>query len=168
MFVSIIAARDKNNLIGNKGKMPWHIPEEMELFKKITMNKTLIMGRKTFESIGKALPGRKTIVLTRQKNQVFGNALTAGNLQHALKIAEELDFSEEVFIAGGESVYKQSMRFVTKIYLSTIDAAYKGDKYFPDSFIKQFKLISSEKFATSPAFTFNIYVRNAETKNSSL
>jgi dihydrofolate reductase len=168
MIISIIAARDKNNLIGNQGKMPWHIPQELALFKKVTMNKTLIMGRKTFEGIGRPLPGRKTIVLTRQNNLVLDKVLTAKNLQQAFKIAEELKFSQEVFIAGGASIYKQALPFVDKIYLSTIDAVYEGDKYFPKSFSEQFQLESSEKFATRPAFTFNIYVRSAETKNSSL
>ncbi|MGM0599905.1 MAG: dihydrofolate reductase [Candidatus Rifleibacteriota bacterium] len=166
MIISIIAARDKNNLIGNRGKMPWHIPEELALFKKITMNKTLIMGRKTFEGIGKALPGRKTIVLTRQPDAMFEKALTAESMQQALKIADELNFSQEVFIAGGESVYHQALVFADRIYLSTIEKAYEGDKYFPEFSSEQFKLVSSENFATTPAFTFNIYVRNAERKNS--
>ena len=168
MIVSIIAARDKNNLIGNQGKMPWHISEELALFKKITMNKTLIMGRKTFEGIGKALPGKKTIILSRKHDANYENALTAKNMQQALEIADKLNFSQEVMIAGGATVYQQALAFADKIYLSTIEAAYEGDKYFPEFSSEEFKLVSSEKFATTPAFTFNIYVRNAEKKNSPL
>jgi dihydrofolate reductase len=133
MDISIICAMTKNRVIGNHGKIPWHLPEDLKNFKAITMGKPVIMGRKTFESIlqflGKPLPGRTNIVLS--KSTEFNNVSIAKDCQSALVLAAQENPSE-VFIIGGGKIYKEFLPLTTKMYLSIVDEEYIGDTYFPE------------------------------------
>jgi dihydrofolate reductase len=125
--ITVIAAMSENAVIGDNGKLPWSIPEELRFFKKTTMGGTLVMGRKTFESIGRPLPGRKTIVVTRSLDWESPGVIVANRLETAL----ELSGNGNVFIAGGGEVYSQALLFANNLLISVIKGDFKGDTYFP-------------------------------------
>lgn len=137
--VSIIAAVAKNGVIGDKGRIPWDIPEDMLHFKWITMGNVLIMGRKTYESIGNPLEGRKTIVVTNTA-QYSGEILTAPSLEAALELAQKLDFGDEIFICGGGEIYSEGIPYADRLYLTELDDKYEGDVYFPENARDDFTL----------------------------
>ena len=130
---SIIVAIGKNNEIGKNNKLLWHIPEDLENFKKITLNKKIVMGRKTFESIGRPLPKRENIVLTRNNNYALDNEIKIYNDLETL-LNEYGNLEEEIFILGGEQIYKEMLAkdVITKLYISFIDfESSEADAYFP-------------------------------------
>jgi dihydrofolate reductase len=130
-MISLIFARDKNNLIGNKNSLPWHIPDDLKHFKAITMGNDVVMGRKTYESIGKPLPNRKNWVLTGKKSSESFNL----NFINDYKIILEQNniFPEkEFFIIGGAEIYKLFLPHANKMYVTEIDDFFGGDTYFPD------------------------------------
>jgi dihydrofolate reductase len=130
MQVSIIAALAKNRVIGKEGKMPWHLPADLQHFKKLTLGKPVIMGRRTFESLpGGALKDRRNIVLAKEKDYTPEGAGVAHSIEEALKMAKGAD---ETMIAGGASVYKQFLERADRMYLTIIDEKIEGDTYFPD------------------------------------
>ena len=139
MNISIIVAMSKNRVIGRDNDMPWHLSNDLKNFKRITMGKTVVMGRLTYQSIGRPLPDRKNIVLSR--NLVDKNVLIFNNLQEVLNFLKDED---EVFIIGGEDIYCQTINKANKIYLTTIDKEIIGDKYFPDIDLSSWNKISSE------------------------
>ena len=127
-MLSLIAAKAINGVIGSKGTLPWHFPKDFRWFKKITMGATLIVGRKTYESMGE-LPGRRLIVLSKSKRQSdHASVVYADNLQQAISIAGN---SQNVFIAGGSNLYAEAMQKIDIIYLTIINKPYNGDAYFP-------------------------------------
>lgn len=130
---SIIVAIGKNNEIGKNNKLLWHIPEDLENFKKITLNKKIVMGRKTFESIGRPLPKRENIVLTRNNNYALDNEIKIYNDLETL-LNEYGNLEEEIFILGGEQIYKEMLTkdVITKLYISFIDfESSEAHAYFP-------------------------------------
>lgn len=139
MNISIIAAVSRNNVIGHKNALPWHLPEDMKYFQKITMGKPVIMGGKTFESIGKALPKRTNIILSKDEKYKASGCVIAHSIEEALKIASKEN--KEIMIIGGESTYKQFLPLANKMYLTFIDADFKGDTYFPEYNKKEWKEI---------------------------
>lgn len=128
MIVSIIAALDKNRVIGNENKMPWRLPADMQRFVSLTKGKPVIMGRKTYESIGKALSDRKNIILTGDKNFLAVGCFIAHNVDEALRLA--LGY-EEVMVIGGATVYKQFAPLADRFYLTYIKESFEGDAKFP-------------------------------------
>ncbi len=139
MTISIIAAMAKNRVIGIGNSLPWDIPEDMAHFKKMTMGKTIIMGQKTFESIGGALPGRKNIVLTRDKNFHAEGCFLAGSIEESLNLAKNDD---EVMIIGGASIYQQFLPLAQKMYLTLINHDFPGDVFFPEFSYNEWKEVS--------------------------
>ena len=128
MTISIIAAIGNNGVIGKDNKLPWDLPADMKHFQRLTMGKPIIMGQKTFESIGRPLPGRKNIILTRDNNFQPPNCIIAHSIKEALEAA---DSAEEVMICGGASVYEQFLPFANKMYLTLIHHDFDGDAFFP-------------------------------------
>jgi len=128
MPVSIIVAMDSNGGIGYEGSLPWHIPSDLKRFKRLTTNKTVIMGRKTFESIGRALPGRKNVVLTKDRNFSRENVTTITDFN--LFIAN-LNQELEYMVIGGSQVYGLFMMLATKLYVTRVEGTFKVDTYFP-------------------------------------
>jgi dihydrofolate reductase len=126
---SIIVAMAKNNVIGFEGQMPWHLPADLQHFKQVTMGKPIIMGRKTFESIGRPLPGRLNIVVTRDKHYQAAGCEVVHNLDAARHAAGE---AQEVMIIGGATLYQQALPIVDKLYLTVIDTECEGDTFFPE------------------------------------
>ena len=134
-MINIIVACARNRVIGNKGIIPWDIADDMEFFKENTVNNIVIMGRKSYEEIGQPLPKRETIVISKTKKQTDESKLyIAESLKNALEIGEEIrkDGEKQIFICGGESVYKEGLKYADTIMLTEIDRDYKGDTYFPE------------------------------------
>jgi dihydrofolate reductase len=131
MNLSIIIAVSQNGVIGFGGKIPWHIPEDLKWFKLHTINKTIIMGRKTHESIGRKLSGRLNIVISRNENYLplDNSVLVYTKLSEALK--EHADFSNELFVIGGSQLYVEALPVANKIYLTKIFDDFVGDVFFP-------------------------------------
>jgi len=127
--LSLIVAMDQNRLIGNSGKLPWHIPWDLQYFKRITMNANVIMGRRTYESIGKVLPNRTNIIITSDQNYIVSNGIVVNYIEDALRYA--IDTGKETFVIGGSSIYEQSLHLVDLLYLNEIQAKFEGDSYFP-------------------------------------
>jgi dihydrofolate reductase len=123
----MIVAMSKNRVIGKDNVMPWHLSDDLKNFKKITMGKTIIMGRRTYDSIGKALPGRKNVILSRSLKDK--DILVFDNLENALV---DVGNEEEIFIIGGQDIYSQTINKANKLYLTTINDEIEGDKFFPD------------------------------------
>lgn len=145
--IAIVVAIGKNREIGKNGKLLWHIPDDLKRFKALTLGHPVIMGRKTFESIisilGKPLPDRTNIVITRDKAWQHENVLVFSSLEDALAKARELD-QEEVHIGGGAELYKQALPFVDRLYLTLIDDTKEADTYFPEYEQEFTKKISEE------------------------
>jgi dihydrofolate reductase len=129
MIVSIIAAMAENRVIGRGNEMPWEIPSELKRFKETTMGHPVIMGRKTFESIGHPLAGRKNIIITRQQDYSAAGSIIVPDLQAALAAC---DGADEVFICGGDTVYREAMSLADRIYLTIIEEEFDGDSFFPE------------------------------------
>ena len=160
MDISLIAALDKNHAIGHDNQLPWHLPADLKRFKALTMGKPLIMGRKTYESIGRPLPGRKSIVITSAKNNTPAQVLKASSFEEALELAKP---AQEVFIIGGTQVFEIALPIAHKLYLTWIDGEFEADTFFPKLNLQDFRLISSERHPASSsnpiAFTFCDYLR---------
>jgi len=129
MIISIIAAMDRNHLIGNKNQLPWHLPADFTHFKSTTMGKPIIMGRKTFESIGKPLPGRVNIVLSRKPETQFAGTVCVTDFEEALTTVPD---AKEIMVIGGSTIYQMLLPQVTRMYLTYVDASFEGDAWFPD------------------------------------
>lgn len=128
MQISLVAAMAHDRVIGKDNQMPWHIPAELKYFKELTMGKPVIMGRRTFESIGRPLPGRHNIVLTTS-DSLPSTVTVARSIEHALSAAGDV---EEVCVLGGGDIYRQFLPQATRLYLTVIDLAVDGDTRFPD------------------------------------
>lgn len=128
MIISLVAAASDNNVIGNKGALPWKMPADMKFFKNLTMGHTVIMGRKTYESMGKPLPGRKNIVISRKKNFSADGCIVLGSLEEAFTLFAD---EKEVFIIGGAEIYQAALQKADKVYLTRIHCVVHGDAYFP-------------------------------------
>ncbi len=132
--VSIIVAFSRNFAIGLDNGLPWHLPEDLKNFKTLTMGKPIIMGRKTFESIGRALPGRTNIVVTRKRYWASCDVLVAHNFEQALSAAKAdclEDGKDELMIIGGEEIYRAAIPLATRMYITEIDIDVAGDAFFP-------------------------------------
>jgi dihydrofolate reductase len=131
MVVSLIVAMDEARGIGREGKLPWHLGADLKRFKRLTMGHHLVMGRKTYQSIGRSLPGRVIIVVTRQTSYNLGGCLVTHSLEEALALARERGESE-VFIAGGREIFAQALPFADRIYLTEVHTRAACDVFFPD------------------------------------
>jgi dihydrofolate reductase len=132
MIVSAIAAMSRNRVIGKENQLPWKIPEDLKRFKAITLGHPIIMGRKTWESFGRPLPGRHNIVLTRNPAYRAEGVTTVPSIQQALSICASPSKGGEAFIVGGEEIYRLAMPFTRRIYLTLVHADYEGDANFPE------------------------------------
>ncbi|GAB3173061.1 dihydrofolate reductase [Telluribacter humicola] len=129
MIVSFIVAVSENSVIGADNDLPWRLPDDLKRFKRLTMGSPMIMGRKTFESIGKPLPGRTTIILTRSEDYQVEGAEVVHSLEDALKLARSLK-TEEVYVIGGGEIFNQAMPQAGRIYLTKVLTSIEGDTFF--------------------------------------
>ncbi|WP_128894054.1 type 3 dihydrofolate reductase [Longirhabdus pacifica] len=128
-MISLIFAMGENRVIGNNNQLPWHLPADLAFFKKTTMHHPIIMGRKTFESIGKALPGRLNIVVTRDKNYEAEHCTVVHSVDELVK--KYGDTKEEVFVIGGAILYESFLPYANKMYITKIEHEFEGDAFFP-------------------------------------
>ncbi len=161
--IIVIVAMGKHGQIGLNGKLPWHLSDDLKNFKKITTGHTLIMGRKTFDSIGKALPNRLNMVLTSKPEKVLSYDVCLYNdLEKALKKARMFD--NEIFIIGGASLYRQTLSIADKLIITHVDYHGKADTFFPEIDWKQWKACDRQKFHKTPKndYDFEVvsYVKN--------
>ena len=150
-MISLIVAVDENGCIGINGKMPWHIPEELKHFKEYTWNKKVLVGRKTYESIGKPLKNRKVYVLSHD-NILDENIEVIHNLD--LFIKKYKNYDEELVVIGGSQIYEMMMDHVDKMVISVIKTKVKGDTYFPKFDINDFILVSKQENEKYDVYTF--------------
>jgi len=126
--ISLIVAMAQNRVMGINNQMPWHLPDDLDYFKKITLGHHMIMGRKTHDAIGRVLPGRTTIVVTRNPAWFASGCLRASSLEEGLQMSEQDD---EIFIVGGGELFQQSLDLAQRIYLTEVKATVPGNTYFP-------------------------------------
>lgn len=158
MTVTIVVAMGSDGVIGVGGDMPWHLPEDLAHFKRVTLGHPMIMGRKTYESIGRPLPGRTTIVVTRQTDWTTPGVQVASDFDEALALASALD--DEVFVVGGAQIYGEALRsgVVDRLVVTRIDAAPEGDTYFPPVDWSEWKETANQGFPDSwPPFAIATY-----------
>jgi dihydrofolate reductase len=142
-MISFIVAMDKNRLIGKGNQLPWHLPEDLKFFKRVTMGHPIIMGRKTHESIGKPLPGRENIIITRDR----GYSKEGCTIIHSPSEISQFDEKgeEELFVIGGAEIFKEVFPIADRLYVTLIDHEFAGDTYFPEFNENDWQLVSTEK-----------------------
>lgn len=164
MIVSAIVAVAKGNVIGNDQQIPWYLPADLAWFKRNTLNHHIIMGRKSFLSIGRPLPHRTNVIVTRNPFFVADNCLIAYSIEHALEIAFD-NGETEAFIIGGGDIYLQSMPLWDKIYLTEVDAVVKGDTFFPEFPKDGWHLLFEEAHLADEKNEYNYTFKVFEKKN---
>jgi dihydrofolate reductase len=157
----LVAAVASNNVIGNGNALPWRIPEDLARFKKLTLGHTLVMGRKTFDSIGRPLPGRTTVVITRRDDFAVPGVLVAHGREEAIALAE----GSPVFVVGGAEIYRLFLPIASKLILTRVEGVFEGDTYFPPFDPREWRLVASEPStpgAAAPAFAVDVYERGEQ------
>ncbi|EJG2226603.1 type 3 dihydrofolate reductase [Vibrio parahaemolyticus] len=152
MIISMIAAMADNRVIGKDNQMPWHLPADFAWFKRCTMGKPVVMGRKTYDSIGRPLPGRLNIVISRDESLSIEGVTTVTSVEKALEAAGDV---EEVMIIGGGAIYASCLAMVNKLYVTHIDAVVEGDTQFPD-WGNEFKETYSETYQADEKNAYNM------------
>lgn len=159
-MISIIVAVADDNVIGGNGDLLWHISEDLQMFKRVTTGHPVVMGRKTFESLGRPLPNRTNVVITRNLDFVAEGCMVVHSLEEAIAMFPP---EEEVFIIGGGEIYRQAMPQADRLYLTRVHASYDGDVHFPDLDPDRWELVSSEYHEKgkdfSHPFEFRVYDR---------
>jgi dihydrofolate reductase len=155
MIVSLIAAMSEDRVIGRQGKLPWNAPRDLARFKSLTMAHAVVMGRKTFESIGRPLLGRKTIVLSKSVDQIEG-CIVAHSLQEAVSAAQG---DEELFVCGGEALFHEALPISQRIYLTIVHGKYQGEVHFPEIPDAFMELQREELPEEDPPLTFLVFER---------
>ncbi len=141
-LISFAVAMDRNRLIGRDNGLPWHLPPDLKRFKALTLGKPVIMGRKTHESIGRPLPGRRNIVISRNPSYKAAGCEVAGSLEQAIAMTADV---EEAVIIGGTALFASALPLAQRMYLTLIDAEFPGDAWFPEYDQDEWKLIAEEK-----------------------
>ena len=142
--ISLIVAMGKNRVIGASGRVPWHLPNELKLFKNLTMGHHIVMGRKTYESIDRLLPGRTTVIVTRQRDYTVPGAIVAHSIDEALDACRGDD---EIFVIGGADLFRETLPIADRLYLTVVDAAPEGDTFMPEFDMTDWRETSAEDFA---------------------
>lgn len=162
MIISAIVAMNSEGLIGDENKIPWHLPADLKYFKKQTMGHHILMGRKCFDSIGKSLPGRKNIIVTKNPNFLVSDCIMVNSIEKGILTAKENN-EQELFILGGGEIYRQSLHLVSKLYLTMVAFNGTGDVFFPQINFNEWTLISENKHTSDDKnnydYSFLIYKR---------
>lgn len=157
-MIALIVAYAKNKIIGNNGCIPWKIKGEQKRFRELTTGNVVVMGRKSYEEIGKPLPNRTTIVVSRTKNFDAENCMTAKSLAEAIEMAGD----RKIYISGGAGLYKEALPLVEKMYITEIDCKIEGDTYFPEFDENQFDKQIDERFEGEIPYTYVTYTRKTK------
>jgi len=169
MLLSLIAAVAENGVIGRGGDLPWHLSEDLQRFKRLTMGHAILMGRKTWESIGRPLPGRQSIVISRQSgfSTGFDEVTVAGNFEEAFAQASQADCAQDqAFVIGGAQVYAMTFPHANRLLLTRVHTRLEGDVFFPEVDWDQWQLVEEENHEADErndfAYSFQIFQRVAE------
>lgn len=152
MRTALIVAMARNRVIGRNNALPWYLPEDLRYFKRVTLGKPVIMGRRTHESIGRALPGRQNLVITRNPDWQGEGVAVTGSLEEALRRARaqaEIDGVEEVVVMGGSQIYADALPLTDRLYITEVHAEVEGDTWFPEMDWDQWEEIEREDFEAS-------------------
>ena len=141
--ISLLVAMAKNRVIGADNRIPWHLPNELKLFKNLTMGHHIVMGRKTHESIGRLLPGRTTVIVTRQDDYTVPGAIVTHTIEEALDAARGDD---EIFVIGGAEIFRETLPIADRIYLTIVDAEPEGDTFMPELDPSEWRETSAQQF----------------------
>lgn len=157
--LSVVAAVAGNRAIGLDNTLPWHLPEDLKHFRSLTMGHHIIMGRKTFESLGRLLPGRTTVIVSRQPGYKAEGAVTAGSLRAAV---EACGGDEEIFVIGGAELYREALVLADKLYITEVHADFRGDAFFPEFELAAWRETARERHVSAGglAFSFVTYQRD--------
>ncbi len=158
MNLSVIAAVARNGVIGRDNQLPWQLPEDLKRFKALTMGHHIIMGRKTYESLGRLLPGRTTVIVSRNTGYAVPGARVVSSLEHALEVCGE---DEQPFMIGGAELYQQALPLANRIYLTWIERDFEGDAWFPEFDIREWCETTRQAgvSATGLEYTYIDYVK---------
>lgn len=166
MLLSIIVAQSQNRVIGRGNKLPWYLPEDLKYFKRITQGKPIVMGRKTYESIGRPLPGRTNIVISRNPDYTQPGTRVVGSLEAALELAEQqalVDGSEELLVIGGAEIYAQALVLADRLYITQVHAEIEGDAFFPEIDPQDWETVLRQDFSAEGPnpydYSFLVYQR---------
>ena len=163
-MISIVVAASTNNVIGVQGELPWKISDDLKRFKQLTMGNPIVMGRRTWESIGRALPGRQNIVLTRQSDLLAEGCDVVASPAEALSVAGDAD---EIFVIGGSDIYALFLPKSTRLYLTRVHVHIDGDAYFPEFDEQDWQLIEAESHDADEKNQFAFEFRTYERKDRS-
>lgn len=163
--LSIIAAMAENRAIGINNTLPWHLPEDLKRFKALTMGHHIIMGRKTYESLGRLLPGRTTVIVTRNKQYKVEGAIVVASLEAAIKACGD---DSEMFLIGGAELYQTGLALANKLYITEIHAAYEADAFLPEFDHSLWQVTTRETYTskTGLSYSFVTYHKGSEQKPS--
>lgn len=142
-MISFIVAMDKNRVIGNENKLPWHLPADLKFFKHVTMGHSIIMGRKTYDSIGSPLPGRENVIISRKKDYKAEGCKIIHSISDIVKMESETE--KELFVIGGAEIFSETFQIADRLYLTLIDEEFSGDTFFPPFDKNEWELISKDK-----------------------
>ena len=160
-MINIVVAKASNNVIGAKNDLIWHLPNDLKHFKSLTSGHPIIMGRKTFESVGRPLPNRTNIVVTRDQNWNAEDIEIASSLQKAIEAAKKID--DDIYILGGGNIYKQAIEFTDVLYITEVHHEFDGDTYFPEIDSDEWEEVEREDFKKDEkhlyAYSFVTYKR---------
>ena len=164
MKISLIVAMASNRVIGNNNVMPWHLSADLKKFKKITMGSPILMGRKTYESIGRPLPGRTNIIISRNPEYRQEGCLVFNDIETAIKKACEI--AGEIFIIGGSELYKATLPIADVLYITMINREFQGDTFFPDIDMNDWSEVERENIHDDPDAAFSYSFLKFERANS--
>lgn len=142
-MISLLLAMDQKRTIGKDNDLPWHLPADLAFFKRVTMGHPIVMGRKTHESIGRALPGRTNIIITRDKNYTAQGCKVIHTIDEIKNIEENRE--DEIFVIGGAEIFNKTLQFADKLYITHIEETFEGDTFFPKIEESEWELVSKEK-----------------------
>lgn len=160
MIISAIWAQTKNGVIGKNNRIPWHLPDDLKYFKRTTLGHHVITGRKNFESVGKPLPGRTNIIVTRNRDYAISLCPVVHSVEEALSLAFE-EGEKEVFIVGGGEIYRAALPYLHRLYMTLIDTELEGDVYFPEINWSKWAIIGQEDHPADEkhqySFSFKVF-----------
>ena len=151
-LLSLVAAMARNRVIGRENRLPWRLPGDLKRFRRLTMGAPVVMGRKTYESIGRPLPGRRNIVVTRQRGLSWPGCATAHSLADALALSGD---AAETFVIGGAELYRDALPLADRLYLTLIDADWEGDVHFPEVDFSAWRECAREPGAADSEFSYD-------------
>ena len=158
-MISLIVAAAENGVIGRQGELPWRLSDDLRRFKSITMGKPIVMGRKTWESIGRPLPGRQNIVITRQADFIADGCDVVSSVEEAIRAAGD---AQEIMIIGGSQIYELFLPHAARLYLTRVHADVEGDARLPEISLDDWRLVSEEPHAADERNEFDVSFRTYE------